>query len=345
MIALRFLLLAVLSFLLFRSPLRAQSDPVSCTDSAYCVPGVLGMPRPKGVILEYEGLTDFGIQARSRVDYLEDGAKREILENRRLLFKFRLPVYNSPGLKLIAGAEYFEEHYHFEEPQTLEYPLYRLLQQHTLRSVGTRLYISRLWRGNKYLFARLAANLNGDFQSGEVPLHRFLKVSASVLYGWKRNPQTAMGVGIGATYSFGRPLAFPLFMYNRSWLNGFGLEIMLPTKINARYNLSKSTIVYLTSELNGASYRIRLPESFSGEAQTFELRSSEVRNLFRVEQEIYDFLWLGLESGMRTNINFNLSEQNRIRRRADVVRNRLNHAFFFNVSLFLVPPRKWMKKK
>lgn len=310
-----------------------------------CVPGVIGAPRPKGLIIEYETLSDFGIRAYSKADYLTDGQKREIKHNHRLLLKLRLPVYSRPDLKIIGGLEYFEEQYDFEYPSTLEHPMYQTLHNRDLRSVGLRLYLSKLYHGNKFFFARFASNLNGDFSAKGVPIHKFLKVSVSALYGWKKNPYTSFAIGLGATYSFGRPMAFPLFSYSHSWINGFGLDLVLPTKVELRYTASPSTIFYLTSELNGASYRLRLPSDTFREVETFELRNGEVRNLLRLEREIYDFLWLGLESGMRSNISFNLSERNTLGRRDEVINTDLNHAFFFNVSIFLVPPRKWTDKK
>jgi hypothetical protein len=66
--------------------------------------------------------------------------------------------------------------------------------------------------------------------------------------------------------------------------------------------------------------------------------------LLNYEREIYDFLWFGLEAGVRTPFNFSLAESIRTRR-DPIIRNQLSSAMLFNASIFVVPPRAFCKKK
>ncbi len=123
----------------------------------------------------------------------------------------------------------------------------------------------------------------------------------------------------------------------------FVMVALLPSNAKLRYSPNPKNYCYAIAELNGANYTIRLPDSTLARNSSLYLQKSEVRLLLNYEREIYDFLWFGLEAGVRTNINFNLSESVH-HRRDPIIRNQLNHALLLNASLFIVPPRKFVKE-
>ena len=69
---------------------------------------------------------------------------------------------------------------------------------------------------------------------------------------------------------------------------------------------------------------------------------SEVRFLLCWEREIHDWLWFSIESGIRSNIDFDLSDSPTLQS-DQLIENRLNHAFTYGFSLFVVPPRRFLK--
>ncbi len=69
------------------------------------------------------------------------------------------------------------------------------------------------------------------------------------------------------------------------------------------------------------------------------MQRSEIRLLLIYEREIYNFLWFGMEAGLRTPYKYELA-QSTFTRRDPIVGYRLNQALILNASLFLVPPRK-----
>jgi len=254
----------------------------------------------------------------------------------------RVPLILKPNLKLALGINYFKEDYRFEDIQNSNYSFYSSLENKPLRNLGAALYVIKPFLGNKYFLARVSANLNGDYTLDELPKSDFLKVSIAPLLGWKKNPYTSYAVGIVYTNNFGRHSIYPIVSYNHSFNSRWGFESLLPAKAKLRFSQSDKTFWAFTSELNGASYNIRLDESPLSENETLHLRKSEVRFLFSLEREIHDWLWFGLEAGLRTNFEFSLRESGK-RNATVLIDNTLNNAMIFSASIFVVPPRKFLK--
>jgi hypothetical protein len=331
---------AVFSLSLF-FPAMGQESIANCTDSTFCVPAVSGMPRSKGIIIRQERIMDYSIRSNSKSDLIQSG-RGEVSSNRRWEFKLRLPVVSKPNFALAVGVHYNVEEYKFEPPQNQEYPLYKSLEDKSLRSIGGSVYIVKPWRGKRYFLLRASGDLNGDYGMNQYSKRNFLQFSIAPLIGWKKNANTSYAFGFAYAYNFGRPVISPLISYNHSFNRNWGIETMLPTKVKVRYTLNDKTLFFASTELNGARYNIHLNDSLLATKGNLYLRKSEIRYLLSFEREIHDWLWFSLEAGMRSNINFSLSDNNGPARHA-MIRNRLNHAMLVSFSLFAVAPRKLLK--
>ncbi|MTI28602.1 hypothetical protein [Fulvivirga kasyanovii] len=329
-------ILQIVFLLLSASPVLAQEPIINCTDSVFCVPGVVGLPRSKGIVIKREIVRDYWIKSESG-----DGkSSAEVRRNRRWEFKLRAPIILKDGFKMAAGVKYFVEEFNFEQPDNLDYPFYQNLENRSLRSIRGEIFMVKPTRTNKYYLLRLSAGLNGDYQSESFAKNDFFKFSISPLIGWKKNDYVSYAFGVAFSYGFGRRSIYPLVAYNRSFNNQWGIETILPAEIKLRYStLNLKNYFYAKAELHGSNYSIRLDEAKN---DLVFLDKSEVRFLLTWEREIHDWLWFGLEGGLRSNINFDLSDDASIS--ADVlVENRLNSAFVYNFSIFVVPPRKLLK--
>ena len=325
-------------FLIFSSSF-SQESIIHCSDSTFCVPSVFGMPRAKGIVIRQERVLNYGIKSFSKQEGLEDG-EGSVRRNRRWDFKARIPILRKPGIKIALGVRYFHEEYRFEDLP--DYPLYRGLENKALKSLGTQLFLAKPFKGNKYFILRLSMALNGDYHIDDLPTVDFLKFSIAPLYGWKANPYTAFAVGFAYSNDFGRQGFFPVFSYIQTFNDHWGMEALLPSKARIRYSPNEKTNIYAVAELNGSSYTIRLDEPALSNMETLNLRKSEVRFLLSFEREIHDWLWFGIESGLRSNINFSLRE-GAGRRANEIIDNRFNDALVFNFSLFVVPPRRFLE--
>jgi len=320
---------------------RAQQGIIMCTDSTFCVPAVYGMPRGKGLSIKQERVMNYRIASDGSESGLES-SEDEVKLNRRWEVKLRFPLLLKPNIKIAMGLEYFHEEYRFEGFPTNEYPFYQVLEDKPLRSLGASLYIVKPWLGKRYLILRVGANFNADVDLGDMIDGDFLKLSVAPLIGWKTSPYSSMAVGIAYSYDFGRQNIYPVFSYNRTFNSRWGFESILPLNAKLRYTDSEKSLFYATAELNGAAYNIRLDDPSFPMEQDLLLRKSEIRFLVKWEREIHDWLWFGVEAGMRTNFDFSLRDG--LKRDADLlIDNDFNSAVLLNLGIFIVPPRKFFE--
>ena len=309
---------------------------INCMDSTFCIPGVDGLPRTKGLVITRELIKDYGINSK-----VNNGqtANAEIRRNRRWTFKLRAPLLLKDNIKIAGGLKYFVEEHNFENPETLDNDFYNNLEDRPLRSLRADIFIMKPTRGNKYFILRISGALNGDFEGIDLGSDYF-KFSIAPLIGWKKSNYLSYAFGIAYSEIFGRRSIYPVVSYNQTFSPHWGVESILPAELKFRYNsLDKKNFLYLKAELNGSNYTLNF---FENRDEPVFLEKSEIRFLFTWEREIYDFLWFGIEAGFRTNINFDLSENAQINAET-LVNNQLNEAVVGNISLFIVPPRKFLK--
>jgi len=336
----------LLAIILFPSLLLGQGTEGDT--STYCNPRVNGMPPPTGISLSYERVMDYQIQTRSNVNYLQDG-EGEVNYNRRIKFKFKIPVINKDNFKLTYGFHYSHEEFRFNDPENLNYSLYKSLEDKSLKSLGSN-FSFIFPRKNKTFYAvQINLNLNGDYYRSDMNLADFLKISAGPMWGKKPHDNLMYGFGFAYSYTFGDPSITPLIAYYQTFNDHWGIEAMLPLEAKVRYSMNKKSIIYLGAEARGASYNIGLDDPALKDKTSLELRHSEIKFKLSLEQEIHDFLWVSLQAGYRHNLNFNLAESNRNRKptnffeREYIAESQLEDAFYFNVSLNIKPPKKWYK--
>ena len=97
--------------------LWAQGSIVNCTDSTFCVPSVVGLPRSKGIEIKREITRDYGIRSESDESFGDSSA--EVLRNRRWSFMLRLPVVMKDNIKIAAGVKDFVEELTLKSPGAL----------------------------------------------------------------------------------------------------------------------------------------------------------------------------------------------------------------------------------
>ncbi|KAA9333436.1 hypothetical protein F0P96_10735 [Hymenobacter busanensis] len=318
----------------------------------FAVPSVLGMGPSKGLVLHYERLADYSIKTtefRNSPD-VNTNHNTTVTKNARAFVKAYAPLINHPHLKVVLGVNYDREEFNFKDPAASS--LYRNLEEKGLKVLGAQLAVIRPVDEVHWYIARVKGELNGDYTSGELTVPDYLKMSAEFIYGWKRTPNFAWGVGAQLGYTFGRQSIYPVILYNRTWNSHWGVESLFPARVSFRYNLTRSTLLYAGYTVDGYNYNIKLREQLDNGLQTLIVRQNEIKPRLRLEREIYDFLWFGLEGGYRYNASFNaLDETNnkgfslfRGSARNLAVDNTLGGAPYASLELFIVPPRKFLNK-
>lgn len=310
-------------------------------------PGVIGMNRSKGLIVRYEFVPRFGVYATAQQGGIPDSEKTAVRRNNKYEIKAYVPVVNNPHFKLVVGGGYFVEEYNFKRPEEEDYPLYKNLQDKDLRSISGQVLMLKPLNEDNFLITRFKGELNGDYGKSNISLSKYLKSSLEAIYGWKKSPSFAWGVGVQLGYNFGRQTIYPDILYNRTFNERWGVEAIFPANVTLRRNFSEKSYLYMGYKVDGASYNINIDSPpFNSpplsEIETIELRKSEIRGRIRWEREIYDFLWFGLETGYRNILQFAAYDGENVKANA-LIKNHMKDAVFLNVEIFLVPPRRFLK--
>jgi len=298
----------------------------------FCNTSIEGLNRPKGLIIKQEFISGHGIYSTS--GNTETFGKIQLARRREI--KLKAPILNNPGFKLAIGFKYKVEDVFFKDQYTYSSEFYSDLENKNLKQLGTSLYAIKPLRGDTYLLMRASVSLNGDYGKYNLPTNDFLKYSIAPMIGWRKTDFMSYAIGVAYSENFGRISVFPIVSFNKTFNDRWGTEILLPLKAKLRYTtLNKKNFIYLSSEIIGSTYNVTFNSGESG-----YLNNTELRHLVSYEREIYDFLWLGVEAGLRSNLNFSLSET-ADHRNSVTIANRVNQSFFAGFSLFIVPPRKY----
>ncbi len=305
----------------------------------YATPSVTGQGRSKGIVIAYERQPRFNIKSESDNPRIGNGNGRVSRFNRFEIRAF-VPVMNKPRTKLIVGFDHSFEEYEFSE--TNNYSLYQNLEEKHLNSIGAQVAYLRSLDNKRFYLVRVKGELNGDYRTDNVNVSDYLKTTLDIAYGWKKNPSFSWGIGVQMGYTYGRRSILPAILYNRTFNERWGIESIFPANVILRRNVSEKTLLFGGYKLEGASYNLNAAGGTLGEFNPIELRRTDVKGMLRLEQEIYDFLWFGVEGGYRRYFRNRVFDENGSR---DVlIANDLSGAGYVRVELFLVPPRRFLEK-
>lgn len=337
------LLLAGLAIVCFALPGNAQ-DPEYELLEEFASPSVRGMGKSRGIIIGYERLPQFDIESEARDPRLEDGMGRVRRHNKFDVRAFG-PLMNRPQTKLILGIDYKFEEFNFEDVTPAAYPLYKYLEDKNLQSLGAQLAYLRSIDARRFYLVRVKGEFNGDFTKDDinVDLIDYFKSTIDVAYGWKKSPDYSIGIGLQFGYNFGRKSVYPAILYNRTFNDKWGVEAIFPANARLRYNLNEKTLLYTGYRLEGASYNLYIDEGPMAQFGEIELRRTDVKGLLRLEREIYDFLWFGVEGGFRQYYRNRVFDE--VGSRDEILNNDLSGAGYVKIELFAVPPRKFSEKR
>jgi hypothetical protein len=313
------------------------------TDSSYCSPSVVGLPRAKALVIKYEVLPNFTIRSETKQGNFQNYSAR-ISRNRRIDFRLRFPIINKPALTIAAGIKFTHEEFRFNDADLRnDHSFSKDLEDRPLKSIGLHFYVVKPTRTNKYFILRTSIDLNGDYSSDKFGKTEFLKFSVTPLIGWKKSENLSYAFGFSYGYTFGKPLIIPAISINKNFDCNWGIESILPINIRLRFSPNDNNYFYTGLELAGGSYRLENKDSAFLSFSNLHLFRSELRYLLSYERAIHDWLWFGVEAGWRDNLRFNLT--NGPKAMSDVIiSNKLSGSFVANASLFVVPPKGLLKR-
>ncbi len=315
-------------------------------------PSVVGGGPVRGLEVSYHSNSGFDVNSKSN---LYGSGNGKIDYNRIFKTKIRFPILIKEKLIVVGGFEYSDEEFHFKDNSENTYPLYQSLNDKNLKSIGGNIYLMTQLKKNRFFIFRFSAKFKGDYWKehiGNVNKYTFLKMELSPIIGWKVNSKKSWGVGLAYSYTFGDPLLFPIFVYNHSFADKWGVEAFLPARIKLRYQASKLCFINAKAKLQGGSYSIHFDEPELDDFKTLELRRADVNFSLEIDKGITDWLWTTVECGFRTNLNFDVTNKNnafslsgsKLTNENNIIDSYAGGGMFFNFSVFIAPSKLLLKK-
>jgi pimeloyl-ACP methyl ester carboxylesterase len=183
---------------------------------------------------------------------------------------------------------------------------YNALQKNALLSTGINSTIFRPLNDRNFLIFQGSIDVNGIFPSLSNINSKAVTLSATGIYGWKKSESDMIGVGIARTYRAGRLIYVPVLLWNKTFNDRWGMELLLPAKGFVRYNFSTSSMLQLGFELEGNQFYSNLPQSKNGAVY---IQRGEFKPRIMWDKKLTGFLWLNVQAGLRYNYRFDVMDK------------------------------------
>jgi hypothetical protein len=207
-----------------------------------------------------------------------------------------IPVLSTNKVIWQLGASYWGSRFAFADPGN--HQLAKPLATRTLMSTGINTTIFKPLNEKNFLIFQASTDINGIFQKIDDINSKALTVSATALYGWKISEKNMLGIGLARTYRAGQVIHLPVVLWNKTFNDKWGMELLLPARGHLRYNFSTASIVQLGFELEGNQFWMQVPGSANG---TIYLQRGELKPRVMWDKKLSGFLWFNVQAGLRYN--------------------------------------------
>ncbi len=316
-----------------QSQMEALYQAGICDEEGYCIPNLQRLPRSKGFSLNYRSMQNQNINTA----YGEERYSGVVKGSSKIEFKVKVPVLLKNNLKIILGADYSTYDFEFAE-QGDRNAVYGSLNQLRYRTLKTKLYVLKPFKGNKYIFSRISTQLIGDLSKGGV--EDYFRSTFSLLYGIRSSANMTWGIGLDYRLALGRHLVFPTLAYSRLLTEKWSLEAYLPVSVNLRYMPNSKNNFEFRNRLASEHFKVN---SLITDDDNIFLDKLDFHSTIAYEREVYDFLWVSLAVGGQFNIGFDSSIKGNASGKGSLrVTNDITNTIIFEIGIFMVPPRKWL---
>ena len=128
-------------------------------------------------------------------------------------------------------------------------------------------------------------------------------------------------------------------MYNRTFNDKWGLEMVLPVKIKGRYSFNSSNVLLFGTEFNSLDYSIDIVDYAGGGTNSMinHMRRAEINGSVEFMHQFSKWFWWSIKGGYVHHLNSEFINPD--------VANDVNFVApengpFIKVGLFVSPPRK-----
>jgi len=184
----------------------------------------------------------------------------EVKQVRGLRMQVNLPVISNDRLIWQVGANYWGSRFDFSN--TVANGQIKALSSPGLITAGINTTVFKPLDEKHLLIFQASADLNGAFRDAKDVSSKGITYSATAIYGWKTSDKNIIGTGLARTYRAGQQIYVPVLLWNRTFSDKWGMELLLPARGHLRRNFSTGSMLQLGYELEGNQYHIPGGNSF-----------------------------------------------------------------------------------
>lgn len=266
----------------------------------FCKPGVVNQSPGRGVLFQYSNVGSHGIFAENG---LPDGFNSSRVSHvDQLTAKVKIPLANTPGLKVLLGYEYAAETYHFSRIGAFQRELFQSLDGNPLRNNKYSLYLTKSFNSKYYAGLRLRTSYRGDYDQGMTFEGRYAAHSALAVFGIKARPDLDWGIGLTYSDNFFNRQLLPFAFYNRTFNDKWGIEAVLPVSVMGRYNFREGRLLLFGAEYQSDSYAIDVLAGRSGHYAPYYFRHSEIAVKASYDHHLFSWVWFNVEGGYQVPV-------------------------------------------
>ncbi len=245
-----------------------------------------------------------------------------------------IPVVATNKIIWQLGANYWGSKFQVENPGNNAFA--KQLNQSSLISAGINSTVFKPLNETNFLIFQASADVNGLFNEQAKVTSNALTLSATGIYGWKKSEKNMIGAGIARTYRAGRLIYVPVLLWNKTFNDKWGMELLLPAKGFIRYNINTSNMIQAGFELEGNQFSMPIPGT---QRDLFYIQRGEFKPRIMWDKKITGFLWFSAQVGLRYNYRFDVMNKYDGKEEADrYFTSNLGNPLYFNFSLNLVSP-------
>lgn len=306
----------------------------------FCTQKVLYLSPAKLISIGYEQQGNASLQSvlshsSSTNSPIPVNTKRTLSRYGGLRLIVNTPVISRSNLIINLGVSYWNSNV---DAEGLEQTPFWQAMQKGVRTTGMNATVFKPLDSRHFTLIQANADLNGNYKTLGDVRKNMLTISATAIYGWKRDDNFMWGVGLTRTYRGGNLLHIPVLYYTRTFSPTWGIEAILPARANIRRNFGTNSLLMLGYELEGNSYYLG-ESTVKGHEGAMYLRRSEIKPRLTFERQLTGFIWLSAQAGMAFNWRYNVFHtRNPHAGEKPVFTNSLRSVPYFNLSLNLVSP-------
>lgn len=336
-------MIKVITVSLIFAALTIKSYEVSAQSSlpkkkAYCNPLVAGQPSTKRLSLVYEAQPVFSASTKFTQNVLPVSYTTNINMAHSLRLNYSKTLVSKPKLYMSFTAGYWFSTFNITERENNSFA--RLLSQRNFHSITASANIFKPLNEKNFLLLNITAEANGNGESLQNFSGDNLLAGGAVIYGWKKGFKTMWGIGAFRGYRLGRVIHVPALLYNHSFNKKWGVDALLPARVNFRYTKNPKTMWLFGYELDGTQFALSSSNPlYNGRF----LQRGEIRPKIGIDKQLGKLWAFTANGGVRFWGRFDVSDDyagNNV-----VVDNKPNASLFLNAGIHLVNfPKKKQKK-